>query len=136
MVWIYLIVKVIDLLDTIFFVLRKKQNQVTFLHVYHHTGMVVAVWSGVKWFPGGHTTFIGKNYNVYIYIIISLRFLIRKIFCIAEFSGELGWLLKKLQRINLLTFWYISFYTNLISEILFILKKVGCWTLEKQISQK
>lgn len=34
----YFLIKVIDLLDTIFFVLRKKQSQVTFLHVYHHTG--------------------------------------------------------------------------------------------------
>lgn len=34
----YFMIKVIDLLDTVFFVLRKKQNQVTFLHVYHHTG--------------------------------------------------------------------------------------------------
>lgn len=36
--YIYFIIKVIDLMDTVFFVLRKKQNQVTFLHVYHHTG--------------------------------------------------------------------------------------------------
>ena len=37
-VYLYFIIKVVDLLDTIFFVLRKKQSQVTFLHVYHHTG--------------------------------------------------------------------------------------------------
>lgn len=36
--YIYFLIKVVDLLDTVFFVLRKKQNQVTFLHVYHHTG--------------------------------------------------------------------------------------------------
>lgn len=36
--YVYFLIKVIDLLDTVFFVLRKKQNQVTFLHVYHHTG--------------------------------------------------------------------------------------------------
>ena len=28
--------KLVDLLDTIFFVLRKKSNQISFLHVYHH----------------------------------------------------------------------------------------------------
>lgn len=32
----YFLVKLLDLMDTIFFVLRKKDNQVTFLHVYHH----------------------------------------------------------------------------------------------------
>ena len=29
----------LDMLDTVFFVLRKKNNQVTFLHVYHHTAV-------------------------------------------------------------------------------------------------
>ncbi|CAL1286984.1 unnamed protein product [Larinioides sclopetarius] len=33
------ILKFVDLLDTVFFVLRKKQNQVSFLHVFHHAGM-------------------------------------------------------------------------------------------------
>ena len=59
-VWTYFIVKVIDLLDTIFFVLRKKQNQVSFLHVYHHAGMVVGGWAATKYLPGGHVTFLGK----------------------------------------------------------------------------
>ncbi|CAG2103121.1 unnamed protein product [Medioppia subpectinata] len=33
---IYFYTKLFDLFDTIFFVLRKKSNQITFLHVYHH----------------------------------------------------------------------------------------------------
>lgn len=33
--WGYLS-RYLDMLDTIFFVLRKKQNQISFLHVYHH----------------------------------------------------------------------------------------------------
>ncbi|CAG2180130.1 unnamed protein product, partial [Oppiella nova] len=32
----YFYTKLIDLLDTIFFVLRKKSNQISFLHIYHH----------------------------------------------------------------------------------------------------
>lgn len=34
--YLYFLVKLLDLMDTVFFVLRKKMNQVTFLHVYHH----------------------------------------------------------------------------------------------------
>ncbi|GLV34259.1 stuck in traffic [Carabus blaptoides fortunei] len=36
-VYIYFLAKMSELLDTIFFVLRKKDRQITFLHMYHHT---------------------------------------------------------------------------------------------------
>lgn len=44
--------KLVELLDTVFFVLRKKQNQVSFLHVYHHTIMAVFTWGYLKYLPG------------------------------------------------------------------------------------
>ncbi|ESP04331.1 hypothetical protein LOTGIDRAFT_85833, partial [Lottia gigantea] len=42
--WFYFISKVIELLDTVFIVAKKKQSQVTFLHVYHHSTMVLVCW--------------------------------------------------------------------------------------------
>ncbi|XP_032521251.2 elongation of very long chain fatty acids protein 4-like [Danaus plexippus] len=56
--YVYFCIKLTDLFDTLFFVLRKKQNQVSFLHVYHHWGMVAVSWSMVKWLPGGHTSLL------------------------------------------------------------------------------
>lgn len=50
--WFYFFSKVIDLLDTIFFVMRKKQNQITFLHVYHHTITAFFSWGYLKFAPG------------------------------------------------------------------------------------
>lgn len=50
--WWYLVLKLVELLDTVFFVLRKKQNQVSFLHVYHHTIMAVFTWGYLKYLPG------------------------------------------------------------------------------------
>lgn len=37
---LYYLNKYSDLLDTIIFVFRKKQNQVSFLHVYHHIAVI------------------------------------------------------------------------------------------------
>ncbi|KAL6459142.1 hypothetical protein MHYP_G00326140 [Metynnis hypsauchen] len=55
--WLYYFSKFIELLDTVFFVLRKKNNQITFLHVYHHSIMPFTWWLGVKFAPGGLGTF-------------------------------------------------------------------------------
>lgn len=51
--WWYFISKGIEYLDTVFFILRKKFNQVTFLHVYHHCTMFTLWWIGIKWVAGG-----------------------------------------------------------------------------------
>lgn len=51
-VWVYYMCKLIELLDTVFFVLRKKQNQITFLHLYHHTMMPFAAFIGTKYLAG------------------------------------------------------------------------------------
>ncbi|XP_034026403.1 elongation of very long chain fatty acids protein 7a [Thalassophryne amazonica] len=55
--WLYYFSKFIEMLDTVFFVLRKKTNQVTFLHVYHHSIMPFTWWFGVRFAPGGLGTF-------------------------------------------------------------------------------
>ncbi|XP_017021976.1 very long chain fatty acid elongase F-like [Drosophila kikkawai] len=38
---VYTMNKIMDLLDTVFFVLRKKNRQISFLHVFHHVVLVV-----------------------------------------------------------------------------------------------
>lgn len=43
----------------VFFVLRKKQNQVTFLHVYHHSLTAVFSWCYLKLLPGEQGIVVG-----------------------------------------------------------------------------
>ncbi|KAF6198718.1 hypothetical protein GE061_008470 [Apolygus lucorum] len=57
--WYYFFSKFIEFFDTFFFVLRKKNNQISTLHVIHHAIMPFSVWWGVKFVPGGHPTFFG-----------------------------------------------------------------------------
>lgn len=71
----YFILKVVDLLDTVFFVLRKKNNQISFLHLYHHTGMVLLAWNATKFMPGGHSIFTGFI-NSIIHVIMYTYYLV------------------------------------------------------------
>ncbi|KAI2801252.1 hypothetical protein RDWZM_009496 [Blomia tropicalis] len=43
--YLFTISKLFDLLDTIFFILRKKNSQVTVLHFYHHFSVPFQAWS-------------------------------------------------------------------------------------------
>ncbi|CAH1978672.1 unnamed protein product [Acanthoscelides obtectus] len=57
--WWYFFSKIVELLDTVFFVLRKKQSQVTFLHVYHHAITMFFSWGYLKFLPGEQGVVIG-----------------------------------------------------------------------------
>ncbi|XP_063709221.1 very long chain fatty acid elongase 7-like [Culicoides brevitarsis] len=52
--YLYFWAKVCDLFDTVFFVLRKKSNQISFLHLYHHCIMIVVEFIHNKFFAGSH----------------------------------------------------------------------------------
>ncbi|CAF0858355.1 unnamed protein product [Adineta ricciae] len=67
--WLYFMMKIIDLVDTIIFVLRKKDNQITFLHVYHHLTMVFFGWYGTMYVAGGQSLFI-VIINSFIHVIM------------------------------------------------------------------
>ena len=55
--WWYFFSKFIDLLDTIFFIMRKKYNQVSALHVIHHSTLPWLSWWGPRFVGGGHAGF-------------------------------------------------------------------------------
>jgi elongation of very long chain fatty acids protein 7 len=52
-----------------FFVMRKKSNHISTLHVIHHGVMPLSVWFGVKFTPGGHSSFFGLL-NTFVHIIM------------------------------------------------------------------
>ncbi|XP_043249070.1 elongation of very long chain fatty acids protein AAEL008004-like [Colletes gigas] len=65
----YFICKLVELLDTVFFVLRKKNGQISGLHVYHHALMPVCGWIGCRFLPNGHGTLLGVI-NAFIHVIM------------------------------------------------------------------
>lgn len=85
--WWYFFTKFTEFFDTLFFIMRKRFNQVSTLHIIHHGLMPFSgkfhlnvealstsnkivfsiVWWGVKFFPGGHATFFGMlNTGVHV----------------------------------------------------------------------
>uniref|UniRef100_A0A183SGM0 Elongation of very long chain fatty acids protein n=2 Tax=Schistocephalus solidus TaxID=70667 RepID=A0A183SGM0_SCHSO len=67
--WWYYVSKIIELTDTIIFILRKKSQQLTFLHIYHHVTMPFWCWIAVRWFCGGSTFFI-PTINSFVHIVM------------------------------------------------------------------
>lgn len=68
-IWLYYLTKIIDLLDTVFFILRKNYRQVTFLHLYHHIGMIFLGFIGYTYVPGGHgVLLVGVNSMVHTFM--------------------------------------------------------------------
>ncbi len=54
---LFFLSKFIELLDTIFFIMKKNFRQVSILHVLHHGIMPISWWFGVRFVPGGFGTF-------------------------------------------------------------------------------
>nr|XP_046188849.1 elongation of very long chain fatty acids protein 4-like [Oncorhynchus gorbuscha] len=71
--WWYFVSKGVEYLDTVFFILRKKFNQVSFLHVYHHCSMFTLWWIGIKWVAGGQS-FFGAHMNAAIHVLMYLYY--------------------------------------------------------------
>ncbi|GLH14845.1 Elongation of very long chain fatty acids protein F, partial [Gryllus bimaculatus] len=57
--YFYYLNKQFDLLETVFFILRKKFNQVTYLHLFHHISVSSGSWYGTKYYPGGNPVVSG-----------------------------------------------------------------------------
>ncbi|XP_041360043.1 elongation of very long chain fatty acids protein 4-like [Gigantopelta aegis] len=71
--WWYFFSKIIELLDTVIFILRKKYKQVTFLHVFHHSTMVCCCWITAKYMPGGEK-FVPGSINCFIHVFMYLYY--------------------------------------------------------------
>jgi len=67
--WVHYNNKYIELLDTLWMVLRKKTQQVSFLHVYHHVLLIWAWFCVVKFCNGGDAYF-GGLLNSIIHVLM------------------------------------------------------------------
>ncbi|XP_064476197.1 very long chain fatty acid elongase AAEL008004-like [Ornithodoros turicata] len=69
LMWFYAWVRVADFLDTIFFVLRKKDAHVSLLHVAHHCMVVFGSWYGLSYGADGQSLF-GICLNSFVHVVM------------------------------------------------------------------
>ncbi|CAO1432026.1 unnamed protein product [Diamesa tonsa] len=68
-VWWFYFSKCLEFMDTMFFILRKKDKQLSFLHIYHHSTVFMIWWIGVKFVPTG-STFLPALVNAFIHVVM------------------------------------------------------------------
>ncbi|XP_022230748.2 elongation of very long chain fatty acids protein F [Drosophila obscura] len=107
--YVYYMLKYLDLLDTVFIVLRKKNSQVSFLHVYHHAGMVFGVSIYMTFLGGSHATMLG---------IINL--LVHSVMYAYYYASSLGalrhilWWKQRITQLQLAQFGYLTLHFLLV----------------------
>ena len=115
--YVYFINKYIELADTLFFVLRKKNEQITLLHVYHHAIMPIYAWIQVRYLPGGHEIFVGLM-NSFVHMVMYSYYLL------SAFGPKMQpylWWKKYLTQLQL-----IQFTVAIIRTLLVVTRMVDC----------
>lgn len=72
---LFVYLRLLEFLETIFFVLRKKSNQVSMLHVYHHMSTVALLWLHIKFSGGFMDAYLGAVNSAVHVIMYSYYFL-------------------------------------------------------------
>ncbi|XP_012937927.2 elongation of very long chain fatty acids protein 2 [Aplysia californica] len=112
--WWYFFSKAIELLDTVCMIARKKFEQVTFLHVFHHASMLNIWWWTMMFIPGGMSWF-GSWMNCLVHVVMYLYY---GLSAIPSLRSKLWWK-RYITRFQLLQF-CITF-THTVNSI-----RVGC----------
>ncbi|XP_046915792.2 very long chain fatty acid elongase 7 [Dermatophagoides farinae] len=109
--WFGYISRFFDMFDTIFFVLRKKYNQITFLHVYHHMIVPFLGWFSFKLNPLIPIIMLFAAFNTVIHVIMY------SYYAIASFGPEMQkylWWKKYITQLQLLQFMVCGLYGILL----------------------
>ncbi|KRF80005.1 very long chain fatty acid elongase F-like [Drosophila virilis] len=85
----YFLNKVLDLLDTVFFVLRKSYKQITILHVYHHVLMVFGVYWLVRLYGVGGQYMMTGFFNSFVHTVMYFYYFISALY--PELKSSLWW---------------------------------------------
>lgn len=86
--WYYIMVRLSELIETVFFVLRKKNDQVSILHVYHHISTVY-VLSTFLLESGGMMEFNSALMNNAVHLVMYTYYLLSSFKILQKFTSKL-----------------------------------------------
>uniref|UniRef100_A0A1B6KUK3 Elongation of very long chain fatty acids protein n=1 Tax=Graphocephala atropunctata TaxID=36148 RepID=A0A1B6KUK3_9HEMI len=107
--WHFLVLKIVDLMDTVFMVFRKKDSHITFLHLYHHVAMVFFTWFTFSYIKPHHGV-IPAAINVLVHTIMYSYYFLATF---AQLKRYLWWK-KHLTKIQLGQFVIILLYISVL----------------------
>ena len=77
--WIFAMSKLVEFMDTYIMMLKHNYRQVSFLHLYHHSSIVVVAWVISSVSPGGDT-YWSASVNSGIHVVMYLYYLLNLLF--------------------------------------------------------
>jgi hypothetical protein len=114
LLYFYHITKLIDYIETIFFALRKKTNQISFLHLYHHIFMVLLTWIGL-WYR-----FNSKPGKLFILVNSFVHVVMYSYYFLSSFGPKIHkylWWKKYITQLQMIQFVILGIY-GAFAEIL------------------
>lgn len=107
----YFMNKILDLLDTVFFVLRKSYKQITVLHVYHHLMMVIGCYLVLRFYgTGGHVNSLGMV-NSFVHTVMYFYYFLSALY--PGIKASIWWK-KYITITQLVQFVTLFFYANYV----------------------
>ncbi|XP_069697700.1 very long chain fatty acid elongase 7-like isoform X2 [Periplaneta americana] len=104
--WMVYMTKILDLLDTVFFILRKKNSQISFLHVFHHSLTLLIVGILARLTPGGHAV-LDAAVNCFVHMVMYFYYFITNTF--PEYKKKIWWK-KYITQVQLVQFAFLVFH--------------------------
>lgn len=101
--WWFIMLRVSEYIETVTFVLRKKFNQISFLHVYHHVAIVVMSWV-LFTFVFHWVIFLGVILNSMVHVVMYAYYFMSSFKGFNRVGGKLKPFLTAVQIVQLVVF--------------------------------
>ncbi|KAI8619045.1 delta6 fatty acid elongase [Chytriomyces sp. MP71] len=69
MLWLFYVSKIFEFVDTLIMVLKKNNHQISFLHLYHHSSILLVTGVSIFYSPGGEV-YLSSMLNCFVHVVM------------------------------------------------------------------